>query len=253
MKKIILLLAFTLTACSFAAGQSTDKCFKSDWLQQSHTITYKVTGSVVSGGFTVEGDDGVEKVYDFTGTVKGSVLTVKFKGGKLPDISPSEMKGLVWTLGMKGTEEILKIKVYGKNYETNKYATSDAEYESCTPSYAKLATMAKPVMFAKGTNSSKMKLSFADNDEMKVFLINVRKGQALETVAYGCSISIYLPDKKLYYEDENPGQVDSGKTSTVLDVSSILEVPQTGNYLILLKNAGGDPTRSREVELKVIN
>jgi hypothetical protein len=254
MKKLFLIVAAVLLSGSLlpAAAQSGDKCFKSDWLQQSHTVVFRVAGAKVTGAFTVSGDAG-EKSYDFTGTRAGNTLTVKFTGGKMPDVSPAELKGGIWTLAKKGAEEILKIKVYGKNYETNKYQISFADYEPCTPGYVKLAAAAKPVSFAGGANSSKINLSFTGSDERKIFSLNARRGQALEIAAYGCSISVYLPDKKLYYEVENPGEADSGKTSAVLDVMSILSLPQTGNYLVMLKNAGGDPKASREVEFKIVH
>ncbi len=254
MKKLFPIIAAILLSGTLlpAAAQSGDKCFKSEWLQQSHRVVFKIAGAKVSGTFIVSGDAG-DANYDFTGTAAGNTLTVKFAGGKWPDISPSEMKGGVWTLGKKGAEEILKVRVYGKNYETGKYQLSFADYESCAPSYAKLAASAKPVSFARGANSSKMNLTFTGSDEQKVFSLSARKGQALEIVAYGCGISVYLPDKNLYYEIENPGEADSGKTSEVLDVMSILALPQTGNYLVMLKNAGGNPKVSREVEFKIVH
>jgi len=254
MKKLLQILVAILLFGSLqsAAAQVSEKCFKSNWLQQSHTIVFKIDGARISGTFTVSGD-GEEMNYDFTGTRAGNSLAVKFSGGKLPNISPSEMRGLVWTLAQKGTEEILKIKVYGKNYVTNKYAVSFAEYGSCRPSYTAMLGKAKPVSFAKGKTSAAIKIAFADNNDWKAFSINVRKGQALVIEAYGCGVSLYLPDKKLYEEIENPGEAGSGKTTTVLDVMSILSAPQTGNYLVVLQNAGGNPQQSREIVFKITN
>jgi hypothetical protein len=252
MKKISSVAILILAFYSFAAAQAQEKCFQSGWLQQTHYINFKIEGGKVSGIFTVS-RDGEDTGYDFTGAINANTVTVKFAGGKVPDISPSEMRGPVWTLARKGTEEILKIKVYGKNYQTNKYEISYAQYRSCVPSYAALAAAAKPVAFSKGAKSAAIKLSFADNEESKVFLVNARKGQSMVVEAYGCGVMIYQPDKKLYYEVENPGEADSGKSSVVLDVASILSLPQTGNYLVILKNAGGAPQRSRDVIFKIDN
>jgi hypothetical protein len=58
-------------------------------------------------------------------------LTVAFDGNKLPDVAPSEMKSLTWTLVKSGDEELLRIKFSGKNYETNKYEDRFADFESC--------------------------------------------------------------------------------------------------------------------------
>src|ERR1041384_5554428 len=203
MKKISLIAIFILAFCSatssaVAAGPQ-EKCFQSEWLQQTHYINLNINGAKVSGSFIVS-RDGEDTRYDFTGAINANTLTVKFAGGKAPDISPSEMRGPVWTLARKGTEEVLKIKVYGKNYQTNKYEVSFAEYRSCVPSYAALAAAAKPVVFSKDARSSATKLAFADNEESKVFLINARKGQSLVVEAYGCGVMIFQPDKKLYYE-----------------------------------------------------
>jgi hypothetical protein len=258
MKQIFLIVGLLLTVNSMTFSQVIEKCFESDWLQQSHEIKFTLTGAAVAGTFTVS-RDGEETAYDFTGALKVGILTVKFTGGKIPDISPSEMKGLVWTLsskGAKGDSEVLKIKVYGKNYQTNKYEISYAAYEPCTSGYtgaAAAAKGAKPVLFAAGANSAKTNISFADNEEQKVFQINARKGQSLEIEAYGCGIAVYLPDKKLHEELENADDPKSGNTTTVLDVKVIWPLTQTGNYLVVLKNAGGNPKRSREIIFKVVN
>jgi hypothetical protein len=56
-----------------------------------------------------------------------------------------------------------------------------------------------------------------------------------------------LPDKKIHEEDEEGG----GKASTLLDVVSIFPLRQTGKYLVMLQNAGGNAQRSRKVIFKV--
>src|ERR1044072_4394728 len=165
MKRSLLIIpAVLLINLLCGTVQAQEKCFQSEWLQQSHHITFKINGTSLTGRFIVS-RDGEDTAYDFTGTAKANILTVKFAGGKIPDISPSEIRGAVWTIAPKGTEEILRIKVYGKNYTTNKYEVSSADYKSCTPSYPGLTAAAKPVAFTKGSTSAKMNLSFAANDE----------------------------------------------------------------------------------------
>lgn len=253
MTKIFCLAAATLIFSAPAMAQAlVDKCFQGDWLQQNHSVIFRIKGTHVSGYFTVRNDDDQETEYDFTGKKNGNSITVKFVGGKIPDIAPSEIKNFVWTLAPKAGAEVLRIKVYGKNYTTNKYENGTAEYRACPVLRAMtMEEMAKPVAFAKGTSSAKESISFSNDNQQKIFSLNVRKGQTLDIVALGCTITVYQPDKKLFYRLENPGSPDSGKSSVALDMMSIKPLPQTGNYLIVIKNAGSDPAAARDVEFKV--
>ena len=86
----------------------------------------------MSGTFVVgSSDDPDVKSYPFSGRRRGNILTVAFAGNKQPDVSPSEIKSLVWKLVRKGRWELLRIKVFGKNYDTNKYEESFAYFEPC--------------------------------------------------------------------------------------------------------------------------
>jgi hypothetical protein len=49
----------------------------------------------------------------------------------LPDISPSAIKSLTWTFRGTDENEVLLIRVYGKNYQTNKYHYSYAKFPVC--------------------------------------------------------------------------------------------------------------------------
>lgn len=252
MKNLILTLVITLSTFTFVSARA-DKCFQSGWLQQHHSITFSVKGTAVTGTFSVTRDD--EKTdYQFTGTKNGSTITVRFAGGKVPDVAPSEMRNFVWTLAAKPDREVLRIKVYGKNYDTNKYATNTAEYDPCpTLSMAPATGEVRPVVFAKGQTSSKINISFSNDDHEMSYSVSARKGQVLFVEAYGCSITVRMPDGKDYYYLENPGDAKSGKNATALDVQSINSLPQTGTYIIKLKNAGGDPKRSRDVRFEITN
>ena len=128
------LLWLVLLCPLICAAQTESKCFASEWLQGERSVNLTLTGSKVTGTFVVEsGEDSSAQSYSFSGTRRGSVLTVVFADGKLPDITPSEIKSLVWTLIKNG--KLLRIKVFGKNYETNKYENSSAYFrrKPCEP------------------------------------------------------------------------------------------------------------------------
>lgn len=130
--KISLLLLFILTAAVGGTAQTESKCFRSEWLQGERSVKLKISGNRVSGTFVVEsGDDSVAKTYPFGGKRRGKVLTVAFVDNKRPDVSPSELKSLVWKLIRKDNREYLRIKVFGKNYKTNKYEESFVDFEPC--------------------------------------------------------------------------------------------------------------------------
>ena len=71
------------------------------------------------------------------------------------------------------------------------------------------------------------------------FLINVAKSQTLEVRADGCTIEVYLPDKKLYeyVEWENEAKTEKTFASSQLDRMTIEALPQAGTYLVVLRKA----------------
>ncbi|HEY9401722.1 MAG TPA: hypothetical protein VIQ24_03435, partial [Pyrinomonadaceae bacterium] len=136
MKNLLAKLVITLTyifagTATLASAQGVSKCFRADWLQGERVVTMRVNGSKVMGTFVVSGggEDNTppDATYEFDGTLKGNTLTVAFAGNKLPDVAPSEMKSLIWTLVKSGGKELLRIKFSGKNYDTNKYEVSFAD------------------------------------------------------------------------------------------------------------------------------
>ncbi len=68
-----------------------------------------------------------------------------------------------------------------------------------------------------------------------MFLLNAAKGQELEIKAEGCSITVYLPNKKIYqileYEDGN----EKTYTETTIDFLTLEKLPRTGDYLVVLQ------------------
>ncbi|HZG51160.1 MAG TPA: hypothetical protein VEZ40_03395 [Pyrinomonadaceae bacterium] len=233
MKNLTAAFALTLIYLSPGAGtlvgaQSVSKCFRADWLQGERVVTFRTNGSKVEGTFVVAGggndDSPADATYEFDGTLKGNTLTVAFADNKLPDVSPSEMKSLVWTLAKSGGKELLRIKFSGKNYDTNKYEVSFADFMSCKESYAALAKRAERVQFAKGRNSASFPVVFRTKDESRTFLLNMKAGQQVEVDAIGCSISFYYPNKS---EGEEPG----------IDTFSPDRLTQSGDYLFVISSA----------------
>lgn len=131
LKRIALIhLAVVVLSTISANGQNNSKCFRSEWLQGERSVNLSINGSKVSGTFIVSGGE-ADKEYKFAGTRRANILTIAFTDNKLPDVAPSEMKSLVWTLVRRGKKESLRIKFYGKNYQTNKYETSFAYFDAC--------------------------------------------------------------------------------------------------------------------------
>jgi hypothetical protein len=131
--KLSLIFGLILLCPALCAAQTETKCFGSEWLQGERSVNLAITGGKVTGVFVVTSGDDSPQSYHFSGTRRGNVLTVTFAEGKLPDVSPSEIKSLVWTLTKN--DRLLRKKVFGKNYQTNKYENSFAYFrrKPCEP------------------------------------------------------------------------------------------------------------------------
>lgn len=240
---VIILVCVLPGAASTANAQGVSKCFRADWLQGERVVNFRINGSRVTGTFVVgEGGGGddtpSDATYEFKGTLKGDTLTVQFVDNKLPDVSPSEMKSLVWSLVRAGGTESLRIKFSGKNYDTNKYEVSFADFKPCDESYASLAKGAERVRFARGANSASFPLTFKTKDERSAFLLNMKAGQRVEVEAAGCTITFYYPDKR---EGEEPA----------IDGLSPDPLTQSGDYLFVISPA---PSLGKySVKFKVTN
>lgn len=224
---IVLIVCLLACAGPSANAQGVSKCFRADWLQGERVVNFRVDGGKVAGTFVVGGGGGetpADATYEFTGTLKGDTLTVEFADGKLPDVSPSEMKSLVWSLVRSGGAESLRIKFRGRNYETNKYEDAFAVFETCNPGYANLAKKATRVRFARGASSASFPLAFKTKDERRSFLLNMRAGQRVGVEAAGCTISFYYPDKR---EGAEPS----------IDAFSPDRLTQSGDYLFVIGRA----------------
>ena len=237
--RVVYLICIFLGAGLSANGQSASKCFRADWLQGERVVNFRLNGSKVTGTFAVGsgGDEtSPDASYEFSGTLRGTTLTVAFDDNKLPDVAPSEMKSLLWTLARSGDKETLRIKFRGKNYETNKYEVRFADFASCgNAGYAALAKTAHRVRFVRGTNSANIPVSFKAKDERKSFLLNMKAGQQIEVEAHGCTISYYYPNKK---DGEEPA-IDTWSPGRLTQSGDYLFVispaPEPGNYSVKFK------------------
>lgn len=252
--KMLRAMLLTLTLVTCAAAQSQMKCFQNAGLKGTDTVNLELSGAKLTGTYSVE-RDGSTETYAFNGTRSGNTLNVKFAGNKAPDVSPSEMKSFVWTLSKSGGQETMRVKFYGKNYQTNKYADYFADFALCQQEesgHAALLKTAERARFARGATSSTMPLSFQNMTERKVFSISVRQGQTLEIGASGCAIEVYTPDGKIhqYVEWEN-GAEKTYATSTI-DAMTIKPLPQTGDYLIVLQKMA-ENAMPESVTFKVTN
>lgn len=129
MKKIIATLLFTLFIGVLTASAQTEYCFENKGLKNQVIISFAVSGNKVTDGElqTSGYDESTSgELYHFKGTKTGNVLTIKFTGS-IP-AGFEKIKKYVWTLGSK----TLKVQMYGKNYNTNKWSIYSATYEKCS-------------------------------------------------------------------------------------------------------------------------
>ena len=196
--KHLLVSAWILASALPAFGGIEELCFKNAGLKDEETVSLNIDESRVTGTYTIMRDYSSDTVetFPFTGTRAGKTLKVKFKGNKLP--SPN-MKSLNWTLDDDGSKQTLRIKLNGKNYETNKFEDSLIDFESCEPSYAELAKSAKRVSLDQA-GKSKQTVRFKTKEEQKTFIVKVSKGDVVGVLAPMLNIKLYYPDKTKHEE-----------------------------------------------------
>jgi hypothetical protein len=127
MKKTIITLFFVLFIGTISASAQTKYCFENDGLKATTGILFTVSGNKITNGeYTkTEYDENSTPVKaTFTGTKVGNVLTIKF-AGTAPD-EFTKIKINKWTLGKS-----LKVQMYGKNYQTNKWGVYSATFTGC--------------------------------------------------------------------------------------------------------------------------
>jgi hypothetical protein len=127
MKKSIITLFFVLFISTISASAQTKYCFENEGLKATTGILFTVSGNKITGGeYTkTEYDENSTPVkVAFTGTKVGNILTIKF-AEKAPD-EFMKIKVIKWTFGKS-----LKVQMYGKNYQTNKWGVYSASFTGC--------------------------------------------------------------------------------------------------------------------------
>lgn len=235
--KILVILLFTLSAFATAFGQ--DKCFENNGLKDSHVIEMVVNGKAVTGSFGIAADydENNVKRYDFTGSIIGTVISVKFSGQAPAELSASPSSKR-WTIIRAASGEKLRVTLYGKNYNTNRWSNYTVDYGSCKSPYDEAAAIAKRVTFLKRTSSWAEDIAFKSKGETKSYRLGLRVGQQFSVSAPGCGISFFYPDKTPYEE------------GTAIDTWGIDKLPQSGDYLFVISPAGEPGTCSVKFEAK---
>lgn len=123
LKPLLLILLITVTA------KAQEYCFENKGLKSSITISFSIKGNEVANGEWESGEYSgptSAEVYAFKGKKIKNKLHITFLK-TVPDGLPNNAQVHVWTLD-KGA---LKIPMYGKNYETNKFETYGVEFALC--------------------------------------------------------------------------------------------------------------------------
>jgi hypothetical protein len=112
---------------------SSEKCFSSDGLKYTVTIKMKINGDEVSGQLaSTDAGSNQTKASDFSGTITGEKLNIKFKGNPPVIGDASEWTNNPWTLDKSGKKETLLIIFNAKNYETSKWEDQKYEFTACS-------------------------------------------------------------------------------------------------------------------------
>ncbi|CAN5418667.1 hypothetical protein BH10ACI3_BH10ACI3_16540 [soil metagenome] len=228
-----------LASSAMVNAQSTEKCFMNQGLKDGHEISMNINGKALKGEFRVARDFETEnpEKYPFTGTINGSLLTVKFDG-EAPDALPIRPTAKKWSIVRAGGQEKLRVILFGKNYVTNKWGNYTVDYRSCSSPYSEAAGTAKRVTFAKGTTSAVLEVTFTAKDQKRAYWLGLREGQQVAVSAPGCGISFWYPDKTPYEE------------GTAVDNWSNDSLPQTGDYLFVISPAGQPGVCSISIKAK---
>lgn len=131
MLKIIFLVSGIVVAVhELSANGSVSYCFENAGLKTRQIVRFKVHNNQISGGkfVTEQYEDESKKASHFSGSKTGTVLVIEFKG-KPPYPRPPKTDVLIW----KMENNSLKIPMFGKNLETNKYSGYNAVFSTCKP------------------------------------------------------------------------------------------------------------------------
>jgi hypothetical protein len=138
--RLICLMAFAAallaSPLSSIAAASKSKCFVNEGLKNRHIIRMTVAGSSLKGTYMIEDyDSNRTQQHRYTGHTRDGVhWKIKFQGGRAPYELPPGTKEIVWKWVKRGKNETLVVRMYGRNYETNRYSAYDATFEPCKAS-----------------------------------------------------------------------------------------------------------------------
>lgn len=128
MKKFVLIMLFVASIFKISVSAQTDYCFENKGLKGTTLIVFAISGSKVTDGefsFSEYDSQTSSDTFHFKGTKTGKTLAIKFDRTVPKDFST--IKKIVWTLG----SNTLKVQMFGKNYNTNKWSVYSATYEKC--------------------------------------------------------------------------------------------------------------------------
>ena len=109
----------------------SQKCFSNDGLKYGVIVTINMGETDATGTVTSEElGSGKKTTTSFEATVAGDALTVKFKGTAPVVGDASEWTSKPWKISSKAGKEKLHIVFNAKNYETNKWADADYEFDA---------------------------------------------------------------------------------------------------------------------------
>jgi hypothetical protein len=128
MKKIIGVILFSLILAVGSVSAQKDYCFKNIGLKVTLIVSFTLTGNKIEGTMGSGGDDETTsaETFEFTGTKTGNILTVKFAGKAPYELAPGTNK-IVWAF----SPAVLKVPMYGKNYNTRKYSAYTVSFGKC--------------------------------------------------------------------------------------------------------------------------
>lgn len=116
-------------------SNAVQKCFENDGLKYAVKINMTIAGNEVKGQLaSTETGSNQTETKEFSGTVEGDNLKVKFEGTPPVIGDASEWTDKPWMLAKtkKGNAEILLIIFNAKNYQTNKWEDQKFEFAACS-------------------------------------------------------------------------------------------------------------------------
>jgi hypothetical protein len=190
---------------AFAASAQREYCFENEGLKNVSTITFKVDGAKVEGNYKSApyDDDSPQMPNRFTGTIAQKVMTVKFDG-TIPD-EFTHIKTLRWTLGTS-----LKVQMYGKNYNTNKWGVYAATFLICPQQMnaAVPAQVAKQLYFAKGESELSETFTLVPGGS-KAYVVSGRAAQILSIDSTSKDLAISMVSGNITAPTTEPGHYDA--------------------------------------------